>query len=243
MNNLLIECVVFTCIAAFACLISHLLKNGTEKIRRIPFVVIAIVLLAMEAAKQVYSLIEGYNLYYLPFQICSLFLFSYTLMAFAHGKLRNYAMCINLCLGCSASLAQLFLSQVLTRDYIFKLFTAAATPFHYHNVIYHHIVFLHFIFMLLLKPYKPQKRHILPTVFIYALFMIISCIAANLLKTNFSGYINYGAPVFDYFKRFGQAIFNMVGFCLNTLEYLLGVAICFFVHAIVSKRNGNRAIG
>lgn len=237
MKNILIESVIFISILLFAYLLYIFLKDKTEKIKRVPFIVITVILLAMEAAKQIYSFIVGYNLYYIPLQICSLFLLCYPLAVFARGRVRDYGWCMSLCLGSSLCLAQLFLSQILTQDYIFKLFTAQATPFHYHTVFYHHIIVLHFVLMLFLKPYKPKKQDILPTLVMYSVFMVISCVFANLLHTNYSGYINYGAAVFDYFKRYGQAVFNIVGFCLNTLEYLLGVFICFFIYnKLITKK-------
>jgi uncharacterized membrane protein YwaF len=236
MKNILTELAVFAFIVLIAYLIKLALRNKDERAWNIPFAVIAVVLLAMEVAKQVYSFATGYDLYYIPLQICSLFLLSFPVAAFAKGRARDIGMCMSLCLGCSATFAQLFLSQILTRDYIFKLFTAEGTPFHYHTVFYHHIVALFFILMLFLKPYRPQKRDILPTVIIYAVFMAISCIAANALHTNYSGYINYGADVFDYFKRYGQLVFNIVGFCLNTLEYLLGVLCCFVMYKLFTRR-------
>jgi uncharacterized membrane protein YwaF len=234
---MLTELAVFAFIVFLAYIIKLSLKSKGERAKNIPFAVIAVVLLAMEAAKQIYSFTVGYDLYYIPLQICSLFLLSYPLAAFAKGRARDIGMCMSLCLGCSASFAQLFLSQILTRDYIFKLFTAEATLFHYHTVFYHHIVALHFVLMIFLKPYKPQRRDIMPTVIIYAVFMVISCIAANALHTNYSGYINYGAAIFDYFKRYGQLVFNLVGFCLNTLEYLLGVLCCFMVQKMLNIRH------
>ncbi|GHV12022.1 hypothetical protein FACS1894219_04160 [Clostridia bacterium] len=232
MKNLLTELIIFALIVLLAYLIKLALKDKSDKAKNIPFIAIAVVLLVMEAVKQIQSLATGYNLYYLPFQICSLFLLSYPMMALAKGKVRDYFMCISLCLGCSASFGQVFLSQILTRDYIYKLFTPEATLFHYHTVFYHHIVILHFMLMIFLKPYKPRKRDILSTTAMYAVFMVIACIMANVLQTNFSGYINYGAAAFDYFKKYGQFIFNIVGFCLNTLEYLLGVLVCFLASAV-----------
>jgi hypothetical protein len=66
---------------------------------------------------------------------------------------------------------------------------------------------------------------------------------ANFLHTNFSGYINYGAAVFDYFKRFGQIVFNMVGFCLNVAEYLLGIGICFVGYSMLKNGRLRRETG
>lgn len=235
MKNLIAEIVVFVPLFLLALLIRIAVKK--KKIQQnFPFAAIAIVLLAVEMSKQIWSLSTGYNLYYIPLQICSLFLICYPLAAFAKGRLRSAAMFMSLCLGCSVTLAQLFLSQILTRDYMFKLFTPEATPFYYFTVVYHHLVVLHFMLMLLLMPYKLDKRDVLPTVASYAVFMGIACAGANLLHTNFSGFINYGARAFDYFKRYGQAVFNLVGFTLNTLEYLLGIGICFGVRAIAKAK-------
>ena len=236
MKNIAAELIIYLFIVLISYFIYLITKNKSKKVRTIPFVVITVVLLIMEVAKQIYSIVNGYDLYYIPLQICSLFLFCFPLAVFARGRVSKWGWCMCLCLGCSLAFAQLFLSQILTRDYIFKLFTAQGTPFHYHTVFYHHLVVLFFVLMLFLKPYKPDKRDIIPTIILYAGFMIISCIAANVLHTNYSGYINYGAAIFDYFKKYGQFVFNIVGFTLNTLEYLLGIFICFFIYSRIHSR-------
>ena len=47
----------------------------SERIRFIPFQILAILLVALEIMKQVSQLITGYSLYSLPFHFCSLFIF------------------------------------------------------------------------------------------------------------------------------------------------------------------------
>lgn len=225
LRNLLLELVILLFIVLFGKLIAIALGRSEKK--DLPFRIIAVLMLVMEAAKQIYMLSVGYDLYYLPLQICSIFLISYPLAAFGRGKIKSFGWCLSLCLGFSASFAQVFLSFILTKDYVFKLFTPEATPFHYFTVFYHHIVILHFVLMLFLKPYIPDKRDILPTIAFYAGFMVLSCVCANIFHENYSGFINYGAEVFDYFKKYGQLTFNVVGFVLNNLEYLFGVLVCF----------------
>ena len=238
MKNLLAELLLLALIVVIAFIVKRWLCGKPEKTAELPFKAIAVLLLLMEAVKQLYYLCVGYDLYHIPLQICSLFLICYPLAAFAKGRVKNWALCMSLCLGCAAAFAQVFLSQILTRDYLFRLFTAEATLFHYHTVLYHHVVVLHFVLMVVLRPYMPDKRDIFPTVVAYAVFMLISCAGANLLHANYSGFLNYGAPAFDYFKKYGQAVFNLVGFSLNVAEYLLGVLVCFFVHAFVRRRRG-----
>ena len=242
MKNLLMELLLLALIVMIAFMIKRRLRGRPEQAAELPFKAIAVLLLLMEAVKQLYYLCVGYDLYYIPLQICSLFLICYPLAAFAKGRLKNCALCMSLCLGCAASFAQIFLSQILTRDYLFRLFTAEATLFHYHTVLYHHVVVLHFVLMVILRPYTPDKRDISPTVTAYAVFMLLSCAGANLLQANYSGFLNYGAPAFDDFKKYGQAVFNLVGFSLNAAEYLLGVWVCFSVYALGRRRRKKKCV-
>ena len=59
-----------------------------EKIRMIPIQILTCVLLVMEVGKQVLSLVQGYDLYCLPFHFCSLFLYVMPVMSFYKGKYR-----------------------------------------------------------------------------------------------------------------------------------------------------------
>ena len=70
-------------------LLSILIGKKDIKIRRIPLMIISILIVILEIIKQVKSLIDGYNLYYIPLHFCSLFIFMLPLMAFYRGKKRK----------------------------------------------------------------------------------------------------------------------------------------------------------
>ena len=56
------------------------------KVRLLPFQVLAVILVISEIIKQVLSVIQGYNLYYIPLHVCSLFIFLIPLFGFYKGK-------------------------------------------------------------------------------------------------------------------------------------------------------------
>ena len=69
-----------------AVFIRRWLKNKEEKYRMLPIRIIAVLLVVLELGKQGLHLARGYDLYALPFHICSLALFMIPVMAFYRGK-------------------------------------------------------------------------------------------------------------------------------------------------------------
>ena len=83
----LVPTIILMIIASF--LLRKFLINKALKIRMIPFQIFAILLIAGEIIKQYLSIKYGYNLFHLPFHVCSMFVFFIPLMAFYKGKYSN----------------------------------------------------------------------------------------------------------------------------------------------------------
>ncbi|MBQ9790513.1 MAG: YwaF family protein, partial [Clostridia bacterium] len=61
-----------------------------EKIRMIPFQIVAVMLVVLEVIKQALAIADGYtDLYKLPFHFCSLFIFFPIITAFYKGKFKD----------------------------------------------------------------------------------------------------------------------------------------------------------
>ena len=70
-------------------ILRKVLLNKPNNIKMIPFRIFAILLIILEIIKQIISIRNGYNLFYLPFHLCSVFLVCIPLMAFYNGKHSN----------------------------------------------------------------------------------------------------------------------------------------------------------
>lgn len=152
----------------------------------IPLKVIAVLLLVLEAAKQVTAVgTDGaYDLYALPFHYCSLFLYLLPLHAFYRGKHRHITDAATF--GCLASLTLLMLLMpaVIYSDESIKNFFVSFGDFH--TVIFHHLVILYFMLTVTLKLYELRTGHDLAVMGVFlAVYVSVAAILAYSLKVNF----------------------------------------------------------
>jgi hypothetical protein len=75
--------------AVVALILGKCLAKRSERIRMLPFQIVAVVLFVLEIFKQVISFSKGYDLYHIPLHFCSLFIFMLPLMSFYRGKHQN----------------------------------------------------------------------------------------------------------------------------------------------------------
>lgn len=163
------------------------LKNKPLHIRMIPIQVLAVVLVALEIGKQVLSLKEGYDLYYLPFHFCSMYIFALPIMAFYRGKHRQtvYAVVSALC-------ASLFLLMLIYPNLIYssanirEFFT---NYFSFHTVAFHNVVMLAFVLIVMLGVHTPAPKGEPKAAMLVTIgFCVVSATMAQLLKTNYANY-------------------------------------------------------
>ena len=62
--------------------VSFLTRKKGEVVRRIPLMVLSIIVWLLELVKQVLNIVSGYSLWAIPLHFCSLFLYFYPLASF-----------------------------------------------------------------------------------------------------------------------------------------------------------------
>jgi len=152
----------------------------------IPLKVIAVLLIVLEAAKQINAVgTDGtYDLYALPFHYCSLFLYLLPLHAFYRGKHRHIVDAATF--GCLASLTMLMLLMpaVIYSEESIKGFFMSFGDFH--TVIFHHLVILYFMLTVTLKLYELRTVHDLAVISVFlTVYVSIATILSYSLKVNF----------------------------------------------------------
>ena len=141
---------------AIAVILRVAIGKKSLKIRMIPFQIVASLLFVLEIGKQVASLINGYDLYHLPFHFCSLFIFMMPLMAFYKGKHQTAVTAIT----SSICMATTFLTLV----YPCLIYGAGditnffGSYFCFHTVVFHNLVIFGLILILALDLHTPQPK-------------------------------------------------------------------------------------
>lgn len=79
----------FMVYAALAFILSRALRNKDLEKRLLPLKTCTVLLLLLEAAKQIVGIVTGYSTYWIPLHFCSLFLFIHPIACFYKGKHRD----------------------------------------------------------------------------------------------------------------------------------------------------------
>lgn len=186
-----------------AIIIGHFLKDKDEKVKMIPIKVIAIVLLVLELAKQIYSFVDGYDLYRLPFHFCSLFLYFIPVAVFYNGKYKNIfkllSIVISACLFMFLCIYPnvIYSGESIKRSIDFITFKGGSF-IDFHSWIFHSIaVFLFFLF-LFLDVYKFDiKKDIKIILIAFAIYCVIVGPFSQIVKTNYNNFYHSNAPFIE----------------------------------------------
>lgn len=224
-------------------ILSRFLGKKPLHIRMIPFQVLACILFLSEVGKQVLSLIRGYDLYHLPFHVCSLFIFLIPLMAFYKGKGEDIVKTIT-CAVCIS----LFIFMTIYPNLIYSpgnIKNFFNDYFDFHTVFFHNIVLFEFILIIGLDLHSiSNKSYLKPMLIFSACYAAIAALMAQLLQTNYSNFYscNIGpiADLIDSIKASigytgGQIIYVVVLFFLH-IGFFTGA---YYLYTVVNKLSNN----
>ena len=211
---------------AITLLLRSWLGNRSYKVRMIPIQVIAVILLIIEAGKQILSLQRGYDLYHLPFHFCSLFIFMVPAMAFYKGKHQQTVCCITVSLCASVFSLMLIYPNLIygagsVQNY-FKDF------FSFHTVTFHNLVMLAFLLIPALQLHDPRgKGEVKPVMIFIICFCVVSASMAHILKTNYANYYSCNIPLLETVRL---AVQDAVGALPAKLLYITILSVLNIVY-------------
>lgn len=213
----------FAVLIALAILTARLLRDKSEKIRRLPFQILAAGLLVFEVCKQIYNIdADGYNTYALPFHYCSLFLYAYPLHAFYKGKYKQTANTVAFCCGASLFFFMLVMPAVVYSDgniqNYFKTFDS------FHTVTFHSYACFYFFLMVAMGAYEMKtKRDMKVIACFFGSYVILATAMSYLFKTNFHNLLrcnlapieNIRLSIVGNIGWLGQALYTVIMFILT----------------------------
>lgn len=163
------------------------LGKKDEKYRIIPIQIIGVVLFAIEVVKQILAIVNGYDLWTLPFHFCSLFIFMCPLVAFYRGRFKDT---VRIVVASACAMLFLFMAvypTLIYGEYAIQTFFQTFSAFH--AVFFHNLVLLDLVLLICLDFLKFNTKRDLLSVFLTFLgFCIISGTMANVLKTNYNSF-------------------------------------------------------
>jgi hypothetical protein len=170
-----------------------------------------VILLLLEILKQVRAIIDAggtYPLWALPFQLCSVPLYLFPIVAFGKGKFRDFLLPGTYTISFCAALAMLsFPSTVLgTTDVWFPL---TGNYFPLVSFSFHGVMVIFSLYLALSKTYVPKWRDY-PKAYATMVFFALVAIVVNLIfRTTDMMFLNtgYGMPFSFFLYDYGRGVY------------------------------------
>lgn len=216
---------------AVSVLLGVLLKNKSSKIKSIPFLVITIVLIALEVVKQILAIVNGYSMWTFPMHFCSTYFVWFALANFSKGKFGGAMKTV--AFVASFYLVALFYINPtsIIGDACKNVFESFGT---FHTFFFHHLVILYFMLSIALKQCKFEFKHIVYWVVSMTIYYITAVIFANVFDVNYMNilYSNIGFME-DLRLAIGQVGYNII---LGLLTVGVGAAVIAVLTKILKIR-------
>ena len=228
---------------AIAIVLRIFLLKKSENIRLIPIAVLGAAIFGLEIAKQVISLKQGYNLYYLPFHFCSMFIFLIPLASICRGKFKRAIRSFT-----TVTTATLFMFMLIVPAQAYdttRIESCFTDFFSFHTIAFHDIVVCTFLFIVALELYKPDIKYDSKVAAIcLTVFCIIGGSMAQIFKENYNGFYYCRVPALEDIRLwliesmgqfFGQFSFVfLVSFTTSAFVYVSYFA-CVTPYVLINK--------
>ena len=173
-----------------------LIGKKSIKIRMIPIQVLACILVLLEIGKQAVSFFRGYDLYHIPLDFCSLFIFALPAMAFYNGKYAMKVRAITSALCAAVSALMLIFPNIIYSDG--NIVGYFEDFLNFHTVTFHNIVLFAFVLIVALELHTPEGSAEQKVVVLFTFgFCVVAAVMAQILKTNYAGFYSCNVPFFE----------------------------------------------
>lgn len=221
-------------ILTISALLGYFLRNKSEKIRGIPLIVIAAVLLALELTKQLRAIITNtYTGWTIPLHFCSFFMVWFPLAQFTTGKVKQVGMACSF--ATSAMMTCLFYigPRGIINDSCSNVFASFSS---FHTFTFHHLVILYLFCFLSLRVYKPQKSDFLWASILFSCWAILTGTMAHVLNVNFTNALYSNIPFMESFRvTCGQIPYTIMMYTLGLGA--LNLILFIYYRAYISIQN------
>lgn len=214
-------------ILVIALILGFLLRNKSDKIRKIPLLVITIILLALEVVKQILSIATGYSFWALPLHFCSTYFIWFSLAHFTKGKFQKAMQSV-------AFVASLYLVALFYFDPVSIIGHACSnvfeTFFTFHTFFFHHLVLLYFVLTIALKQVDLKLSHSIHFLVSMAIYYAVAVTCAHLLQVNYMNILTSSIPFMESLRlAIGQVgytiILGIIVICAGAIIIALGSII------------------
>lgn len=234
-NDLIFMSLALVLMLIITAALYFLLKDKSERAKRIPFVVIAALMIVLEIFKQIENFTsESVNIYWLPFHYCSLFFFFFPLAEFTHGRIREYFKAVSFVAALTVSIFIYIVPQGIlgkATDLMFK------ELFHLHSFVFHHLVILYVFLSIALDSYRYKRGDFLRIASLFCGYCLIVNPLSHITNTNFCNFLYTIIPPLEYIRvNFGQLAYSLV----FLVGIPLGTASVGYIYGKIRQRNESK---
>ena len=244
----------FIVYALLAFILSRVLKNKDFETRLLPLKICTVLLLALEAAKQITGIATGYSTYWIPLHFCSLFLYFHPVACFYKGKYRDkFTMIAGVVSTCLFVFMAVYPNVVYSDDAIRSMWDfvcgRGGSFFDFHTVLFHGIgtfTFFLFVFQGLVR--FNTKKDVLSVIITYSSYCLIVGPFAQLIDTNFNNFVRSNAPFLENIRLgiinstgevFGQTVYVLIISAGTVLVPLIAYFILKWLTAFLGQRENH----
>jgi len=193
--NLIIALISLPIVIMMAISLCFYLRNKSKKTQLLPFIMIAGLLITLEIAKQIIGISResGYNYFFIPLHICSIFLYSLSFATFfkQDSKISHIGWSVTYFVGLIVMVVMLFAPYQVIGQQSQSLVTGIRQDsllIDLHSIIYHYIVVLAVLLMFMLRPYQPKIKDYIKGSLAFLIFLLLSLTVATILQVNFADF-------------------------------------------------------
>ena len=238
-DEMIVLPIMLVSILIISALLGYLLRNKSEKVRNIPLIVIASVILVLEVIKQIRAGVTGeYTTWTIPLHFCSFFMVWYPLAQFTKGKLKQVGMACSFSTSAMMFLLFYFNPSSIIGDSSGAVFESFSN---FHTFTFHHLVLLYLFCFIALRVYKPQKSDFLWGSLAFLGWAILALSMAYALNTNYTNILHSNIPFMETLRlNCGQVLYTIVMFTFGLGAFNLILLLYRITYnAIVKKKTKN----
>lgn len=199
-------------------LVYVLTKNKSNFIKKLPLLIVSVVMVVLEIIKQVLQ-INDYSFWSIPLHFCSFFMFWAMLATFTKSKKwSEIGFSIAVAFGILFLLMFYINPSSIIGDSSQNILATFST---FHTFVYHHLMILFLLLTFSQNQFKPQKNHVLWIFVLYSSYAVLATTFAHLLQVNFTNLLTSNIS-------FMQLVLDKFGIVAYTIiMYFFGLFGCW----------------
>lgn len=204
--------IAFLIMLLISLLLRLLLLDKSDKIKRIPFLVVTSVMVVGELVKQIRGMIIGYDLWWIPLHFCSTFFVWFSLAEFTSGefarRMKSVAFLTTLCLFVAMYISPRAILGSACEN-IFSSFSSA------HSFFFHQLAIFYLLLSLALNRVNIRRIDAYYWITCMSVYFTVAVIFAYALNTNYFSLLYFPLRWLDAFRiAYGQIPYNLMQACV-----------------------------